>query len=274
MSPNMKTRFVLFLMIMAVTPGFLSGQETVIPAEYRPGPGWSLEWSDEFDGPGRDVDTNKWTFETGTLGGGNMELQYYTPTNAYVTGGNLVILTSRIKNVFLSSRISTDGKYSVTFGKIVARIKMPEGKGMWPAFWMLGTNKSSANWPQCGEIDIAEIRGGDQKGDRTVLGSAHWFDDKHLYVTRSKTLDEKLSAGFHDYELEWNPRELVFRIDGMEYHRADISSRQMDEFRQPFYIILNVAVGGMFSRIYSPAGVTAPLPQTTLVDWVRVYKQE
>jgi beta-glucanase (GH16 family) len=203
-----------------------------------------------------------------------MEQQYYTGTNAFISNGNLVILTSRVKNIFLSSRLNTMDKYTARFGKIVARIKMPEGKGMWPAFWMLGTNKSSVNWPQCGEVDIAEMRGGGPNGDQVVLGSAHWFDGQHLYVTRSKAMSGNLSLAFHDYELEWDADKLVFRIDGMEYHRVDITSSHMDAFRRPFYIILNVAIGGMFSRIYSPSGVTASFPQWTLVDWVRVYRKD
>jgi beta-glucanase (GH16 family) len=266
-------RFVKFALSLSVLAGILTVFPTALSGEvFYPGPGWTLDWSDEFDGDS--VDTNKWNIETGTLGGGNMEQQYYTDTNAYVTNGSLVILTSRVKDIFLSSRLNTLDKYSVKFGKIVARIKMPEGKGLWPAFWMLGTNKSSINWPQCGEIDIAEMRGGAPKGDKVVLGSVHWYDTQHIYVTRNKDMDDNLSRAFHDYELEWDQNQIIFRVDGSEYHRVDITSSHMDAFRLPFYIILNVAIGGNFSRIYSPRGVTATFPQYTLVDWVRVYRKE
>lgn len=267
----MKRVFGLFILVLSCFSALFAADEIVVGPDYNPGNGWKLVWSDEFDGPS--VDTNKWTYETGTLGGGNKELQYYTDTNAYIENSNLVFLISRVKTVFLSSRLSTINSYSVTFGKIVARIKMPSGTGLWPAFWMLGTNKTSVNWPYCGEIDIAEMRGGGKNGDNIVLGTAHWFDRQHIYICRNKELDEPLSNDFHNYELEWDKNFLRFKIDGMEYNRVDIQPDQLDAFRLPFYIIINVAVGGMFSRIYSPAGVKAPMPQTMLVDWVRVFQQ-
>lgn len=268
----MKPVLISLFLAIACASRLFSLDATDIGPNYNPGEGWKLVWSDEFNGDS--VDTNKWTFETGTLGGGNKELQYYTDTNAYIENSNLVFLISRVKTVFLSSRLSTINSYSVTFGKIVARIKMPYGKGLWPAFWLLGTNKTSVNWPYCGEIDIAEMRGGDKNGDNVVLGTAHWFDTKHIYICRNKDLDEPLANDFHNYELEWDEKFLRFKIDGQEFNRVDIQSGHLDAFRLPFYIIINVAVGGMFSRIYSPAGVTAPLPQTMLVDWVRVFQKD
>ncbi len=259
---------VLGIFLCAAGPSF--GQA----GDYSPGRGWKLVWSDEFDG--ETLNPSNWIVETGTLGGGNRELQYYTETNAFVENGNLAILVSRIQDVFLSGRISTKDKFSFRFGKIVGRIRMPSGTGLWPAFWMLGTNRPSVNWPQCGEIDIVEMKGGepDSRTERTAQSTIHWRDQRHIYLMKIKPMDEPLASRFHDYEMEWDPKTIRFSIDGEEYHRIDISSRTMGAFREPFYIILNVAVGGMFARIYSPAGVTAEFPQTMTVDFIRVYQSE
>jgi beta-glucanase (GH16 family) len=236
--------------------------------EYDPGKPWKLVWADEFDGD--TIDTNKWSFEKIAI---NMEQQTYTETNAFISNGNLVILATRYGNVFYSSRLNSLNKFSALYGKIVARIRVPFGTGMWPAFWMLGTNLSSVNWPQCGEIDIMEERGGGE-GDRIVYGTSHWYaDGQHVQFGGTQIIDDPLSKDFHIYELEWDDSYLRWKIDNDEYNTVDIRPDSMEAFHHPFYIILNLAVGGMFSRIYSPSGVTAPFPQTMLVDWVRVYQR-
>lgn len=238
------------------------------PSDYDPGKVWTLVWSDEFNGT--EIDTNKWSFEKISI---NMEQQVYTETNAFISNGNLVILATRIGNIFLSSRLNTLNKFSVQYGKVVARIRVPFGTGMWPAFWMLGTNLSSVNWPQCGEIDIMEEKGGGE-GDRIVYGTCHWYGDgQHLQYGGTQIVDEPLSKDFHTYEVEWDDSYIRWKIDNDEYCYADIRPESMEAFHHPFYIILNVAVGGMFSRIYTPSGIKAPFPQTMTVDWVRVYQK-
>lgn len=269
---NRAIRSILTLSVMALSVILAGCMEPPVKKtnmNYDPGESWKLVWSDEFDG--ETIDTNKWNFEKISI---NRELQTYNDTNAYISNGNCVFLVTRFGNVFISSRLNTVNKFCTVYGKIVARIKVPYGTGLWPAFWMLGTNISSANWPQCGEIDIMEERGGNE-GDQIVYGTAHWYADRqHVQFGGTQMLEEPLSKDFHIYELEWDDTYLRWKIDDTEYNTIDISSDTMEAFHKPFYIILNVAVGGMFSRIYSPGGVTAEFPQYMTVDWVRVYKKQ
>ncbi len=263
-----KISLILLSAIAVIALAACQQDKATVKEDYVPGDPWKLVWSDEFNGT--NLDTSKWNFEKIYV---NRELQHYTETNAFVSNGHLVVLTTRVSDLFFSSRLTTENKFSCTYGKIVARIRVPHGTGMWPAFWMLGTNRPSANWPQCGEIDIMEVKGGDE-GDFIVMGTAHWHaDGRHVYYGGSELLETPLYQNFHNYELEWDDQAMRFKIDGKEYHKVMIDTDNMAAFHKPFYIILNVAVGGMFARIYSPGGVLADFPQTMTVDWVRVYQK-
>jgi len=246
--------------------------------------GWYLAWSEEFDGTS--VDTSRWSFDIGNgVGGwGNQELQYYRQENARVSGGYLYIDVKRESYngfSFTSAKLKSQGKVQVHFGKIAARIKLPYGKGMWPAFWMLGRDFDGNNWPAVGEIDIMEMAGGQggDIGDRIVYCTMHWDHNGGYasYGTRY-TNSAKLSDDFHIYEIEWTPDRIIGRIDGIQYYYNDFfyngnDGKANNEFQFPFYLILNVAVGGTFfdPDILNPALVTAPMPQSMVVDWVRYY---
>ncbi|HSZ24873.1 MAG TPA: glycoside hydrolase family 16 protein [Cytophagaceae bacterium] len=245
-------------------------------SDYNPGPGWNLAWSDEFDSTA--LNTSIWNYETGT--GQNQELEYYLSQNVSVSNGNLVI-TALQQNYnganFTSGKINTQNKYAFKYGKIVGKIKLPQGLGMWPAFWMLGN--SSLAWPGCGEIDIMEMQGGQGAGgDYTTLSTCHWLG---TYAPAPDTLYgqqytnvSKLSQAYHYYEVEWNASTITSRFDGIQYNQINITKAEMAPFRNnSFYIILNLAVGGNFfsPALLTQASVTATFPQSMYVDWVRVY---
>ncbi len=252
--------------------------ETTPEAEYNPGPGWILVWNDEFNGPV--LDTTSWVYDIGTGpngdGWGNNELEYYTDrtNNVRIQDGKLVI-TARQESFggrsYTSGRIKTKDRQSWTYGKVVARIKMPYGKGLWPAFWMLGTNFNNANWPACGEMDIAEMVGGPAASNSTVYGCLFWTNSGTVSYQRFTNIGAPLSGGFHTYELEWNSAWVKVRIDQKDYFFYDIGSPLYDLFRKPFFILLNVAVGGLWPG--SPDGTTV-WPQEMTVDWVRVYQRD
>lgn len=269
---------VTVTMILSRTPS--SAADT-----WSAGTGWSLDWSDEFTAPA--LDAGKWVFQVEGAGAFNGELQSYTSSteNCFVTNrsdsdGMLVVQAvqtgTEIKmGDFTSARIHTHGKKDFRYGKIAARIQMPFGKGIWPAFWMLGSNISenaggTVSWPQCGEIDIMEKKGGDATKEKTQMGALHyWNGSAHAYWSKSYVMASALSEGFHVYEVEWNSATVIWRIDGIEFYRLDTTPAVYDAFRENFYILLNLAVGGMFDGNPDASSV---FPQFMYVDWVRIYK--
>jgi beta-glucanase (GH16 family) len=236
----------------------------------------TLVWQDEFNG--NSLDGTKWTPEIGDgcpnlCGWGNNELQYYRSENATVEGGNLVI-TAREESIggrsYTSARIKTQGKFSQAYGRFEARIKLPTGKGFWPAFWMLGSDINSVGWPQCGEIDIMEYR-----GDLTsrVSGALHgpgYSGGNPLggaYTTTGTPFDQE----FHVFAVEWNTTSITWYVDGLSFmtqSTTDLPGSAPWVFNDDFFIILNVAVGGNYPG--DPDGTTV-FPQTMEVDYVRVY---
>ena len=224
-----------------------------------------LVWSDEFDG--NSLNTAKWNYENGNLNVNN-EQQYYQTSNVSVSNGNLVI-TARKQTVdgkpYTSGRINTNGKFSQKYGRIEASIKLPAVQGLWPAFWMLGTNIGEPNvgWPKCGEIDIMEhVNTGS-----TVLGTIHWFNTAYTYYGGNTTTSP---TNYHLYAVEWDAGSIRWYVDGVQFHTANILNNinGTDEFHKNFFIILNVAVGGNLpgQNINDNA-----LPASMLVDYVRVY---
>jgi beta-glucanase (GH16 family) len=243
---------------------------------------WTLTWSDEFNGPnGSPVDPSKWVTETGGKGWGNNELEYYTarPVNAYQQDGNLVIKVLREKysgegvtRDYTSARLKTLGKFAQAYGRFEARIKIPRGQGMWPAFWMMGDDIEKVNWPACGEIDVMENIG---KEPAIVHGSIHGpgFDDGDLEANFSLPPGHALADDFHVYAVEWEPDAIRFYLDDHLYTtrtHADMRPGWKWSFDHPFFLLLNVAVGGDWPG--SPDASTV-FPQTMLVDYVRVYRR-
>ena len=245
----------------------------------------TLVWGDEFNGPaGAAVDSTKWGFDTGGGGWGNNELEYYTNStdNASTDGaGNLVITakqnTSRKLRCwygqcqYTSARLLTKGKFQQAYGRFEARLKIPYGQGLWPAFWMLGANINTVSWPNCGEIDILENIG---REPSTVHGTIHgpgYSGANGIGAPYSLTTGA-FSDAYHVYAVEWEPNQLRWYVDGNLYQTrtpADIPAGTTWVFDHPFFLILNVAVGGSWPG--SPDATTV-FPQRMYVDYVRVYQ--
>jgi uncharacterized protein (TIGR03437 family) len=231
---------------------------------------WQLVWSDEFNGPANSPpDPTKWTYDLGATGWGNDELEDYTNliANAYLDGqGHLDIHVESTSTGYTSARLKTQGLFTVKYGRIEARIKLPFGQGIWPAFWMLGSDITSVGWPACGEIDIMENIGSTPS---TNYGSVH---APNYNVTALYTLlnGQQLSSDFHRYAIQWSPEAITFYVDGTSYQTiAQSTAGASWVFNTPFFLILNVAVGGDFPG--SP-NATTQFPQDMLVDYVRVYQ--
>ncbi len=230
---------------------------------------YQLVWSDEFNGT--ELNTDDWAFETGPNPANN-ESQYYTsrPENCTLKEGMLVI-TGKKENYggmsYTSARIKT--KQNWEYGKFEARIKLPYGKGIWPAFWMLGKNISSVGWPACGELDIMELTGGGN-GDKTVYGTAHWDQNGHAQYGLSYSLSSgKFADDFHVFTATWDPQKIQWYVDGFKYCTIDITPSALSEFHNQFYIILNLAIGGNWPGYPDNSTV---FPQVMYVDYVRVYQ--
>ena len=234
---------------------------------------WQLVWSDEFDSTS--LDLTSWTRETGGNGWGNNELEYYTDReeNSYLEDGNLIIKAiqeSYGDRSYTSARLKTQGKRLWQYGKIEARMKLPYGQGIWPAFWTLGENITSVGWPRCGEIDIMEMIGG-QGRENTVHGTAHWDNNgQHAQYGGSKTLSSGTYADdFHVFTIEWNENTIKWYVDNVLYTTIDITPSGLSEFHQEFFIVLNLAVGGNWP---GNPDQTTTFPQYLTVDYVRVYQ--
>ena len=231
-------------------------------------PDWNLVWSDEFNYTGLPDITN-WGNEVGFIR--NNELQYYTdrrPENASVMNGNLLIIGRKESYEtadYTSASLITYGKHSWTYGKIEARIKLPIGQGLWPAFWTLGQNINQVGWPQCGEIDIMEhINSVD-----LIYGTAHWLDGEH--VSSGGNISCNVSA-YHNYAVEWDKESIKWFLDGEKYWELNIKDNlnSTEELHLPQYIIMNMAIGGAWP---GPPDVTTSFPDTMFVDYVRVYQK-
>jgi len=247
-------------------------------------PGWRLIWSDDFNAPdGTPVDSSKWASETGGNGWGNDELEYYTtrPQNAIQEGGNLVIRALEekyqgadgVRRNYTSARLKTLGKFSRKYGRFEARIKIPRGQGIWPAFWMLGDDIGKRGWPQCGEIDIMENIG---KEPALVHGTIHgpeYSGGKGISASFGLPGDPTFADDFHVYAVEWEKKAIRFYVDDHLYATrtpADLPKGAKWVYHHKFFILLNVAVGGGWPGNPDSSSV---FPQTMLVDYVRVYER-
>lgn len=264
---------------MTVFVAWLAAAVTPSHADNSPNSDWKLVWSDEFNQPdGSLPDPAKWSFETGGNGWGNNEMEFYTArtNNARIEDGKLVIEAKQEsyggKNI-TSGRLVTKGKYSCTYGRIEARIKIPHGQGIWPAFWMMGTNIDSVAWPACGEIDIMENIG---KEPGTVHGTVHGpgYSGSHG-IGGPFTLPggAQLTGDFHVYGIEWSTNRIDWYIDGQTYFSitpARLPKGAAWAFDQSKFILFNLAVGGGWPG-YPDA--TTTFPQRMVVDYVRVYQK-
>ncbi len=246
---------------------------------------YELVWSDEFNGAdGTAPDKSKWEVEVGADKWGNNELEYYTSRaeNVQVRGGNLVITAQKemytgadgVKKNYTSGRLKTQGFFTQTFGRFEARFKIPAGQGMWPAFWMLGDDFTKVGWPGCGEIDIMENIG---KEPGTVHASLHGPGTKartsDFTAPFSLPTGESFADDFHVYAVEWEPGVLRFYVDENLYstfRREEWPEGQKWVFDHPFFLILNLAVGGDWP---GAPDETTKFPGQMLVDYVRVYKK-
>jgi len=243
--------------------------------------GYVLSWGDEFNGKdGSLPDSSKWVMEAGGGGWGNNELESYTnrPQNAQIRNGNLVITaiketftgTDGIERPYTSARLKTAKLFEQRYGRFEARIKIPKGQGMWPAFWMLGNNIDAVGWPTSGEIDIMENIG---KEPAVVHGSMHGPGYSGAQgLTGGYTLPTgKFADDFHLFAAEWEPGTVRFYVDSSLYETrtpADLPAGKSWVFDHPFFILLNVAVGGDWPG--SPDSTTV-FPQAMQIDYVRVY---
>jgi beta-glucanase (GH16 family) len=247
-------------------------------------PGWKLVWSDEFDGAdGSAVDPVKWKHDTGGHGFGNQEREFYTDgtENAQIRAGNLVIKATRDgadkytcwygKCEFTSARLLSAGLFQHGYGRFAARIQIPRGQGIWPAFWMLGADLGTKSWPDCGEIDVMENIG---KEPKIVHGTIHGPGYSGAagigapYSTPSMTT---FADDFHVYAVEWKKDEIKWLVDDAVYETRtpkDLPAGKTWVFDQDFFILLNLAVGGQWP---GNPDATTTFPQEMKVDWVRVY---
>ena len=250
--------------------------------------GWTMIWNDEFDGD--TLDTSKWSCQTGNgyYGWGNYEKEYYTEENVTVSDGSLKITAKKESKggcSYTSGRIRTvtdngEKLFTAKYGKFEARIKLPEGQGLWPAFWMMPADSVYGSWPLSGEIDIMEARGRvlDQ-----VSGTIHYGESgsNHRSSSGKYTFDEENDiTGYHVYGVEWNENTIIWYVDGVEYYRTSNWYTMTDDgeisnypapFDQEFYLILNLAVGGNYDNYLVPED--SALPAQMEVDYVRVYQK-
>lgn len=240
---------------------------------------WQLTWSDDFDGEaGQSVDSTKWSFDIGrgTDGWGNQELQYYSdsPKNVALDGnGNLEITALRESfggAPFTSGRIKTQNLFAQKYGRFEARMKTPYGPGLWPAFWLLGSSVEEEGWPECGEIDIMELRG---QIPNIINGSVHGpgYSAGGAISGSYGLQDQRFDAAFHVFAVEWGEDFIEYYVDDFLFKKITPEDLTGDwVFDGDFFMVLNVAVGGNY--VGFPTSKT-PFPQKMIVDYVKVYKQ-
>jgi len=237
-----------------------------------PAPG-TTAWSDEFDGAAGSLpDASKWTYDLGAGGWGNQELQTYTnqTENVHLDGqGHLVIHVSSTPSGYTSARLKTQGKFTTQYGRIEARAKLPSGQGLWPAFWMLGANISTVGWPTCGEIDIMENVGREPSTNHGTLHGPGYSGGNGISSSYVLSGSRRFSDDFHVFAVQWAPQSVTFSVDDVVYATVTPAALRGATwvFDKPFFLILNVAVGGTFPG--SP-DATTQFPQEMIVDYVRV----
>ena len=241
-------------------------------------PGRTLAWNDEFDGTELSSD---WEHELGDgcqngpnlCGWGNGELQWYQPENTTVEQGYLIIEAKRESQggrSYTSSRIRTKGEQSFQYGRVDVRATLPKTKGMWPAVWMLGANIDDVGWPWCGEIDIMEMAGG---VDNRSIGNLFWENGNGTNAANFPGY-YNLSNGvfadeFHVFSIVWSANSIIWYVDDQQFHAITIVGSEFDEFRNDFYFLINLAVGG---SLPGPPNSSTRFPQRLIVDYIRIFQ--
>ena len=291
-------KFIVISYFAATFIGIFFGGCSKAGAADKAPEGWHLVWNDEFNG--KQIDTTKWDFQLGTgsqyglEGWGNNELQYYRKENAFIKDGNLVLEARKEDfggRAYTSARLRTvkdDGTelFTKTYGRIEARIKMPAGNGLWPAFWLLPATTDYGTWASSGEIDILEAKG---RLPNRVYGTVHfgqtWPGNKYsggMYKFKGTPDSGGTIESFHVYSLEWEPGLLRWLVDGNVYYETQqwwsLGAGESEPypypapFDKPFYILLNFALGGNYDGGVAPNDIS--FPAQMLVDWVRVYDKD
>ena len=240
---------------------------------------WKLTWHDEFDGA--KLDPSKWEYVVGGNGFGNRELEYYTDRarNLYLENGMLTIQALKedyrgadgTERGHTSARIQTKGKFAQAYGKFEARIKIPYGQGIWPAFWIMGD--AAAEWPANGEIDIMENIGREPSMVHGTVHGPRYSGEHGIGAPFSLAGGQRFWDDFHVFAVEWEPKAIRWYVDGKQYHAvtpASLPAGAKWVYDHPFYVLLNLAVGGEWPG-YPDA--TSNFPQTMMVDYVRVYRR-
>lgn len=229
-----------------------------------------LIWEENFDG--EMLNESVWNYELGNgcpniCGWGNNERQEYTKANHKLKDGHLVITVKKEGDKYTSTRITTAGKKEFKYGYIEARAKLPVGHGIWPAFWMLGSNIKEAGWPLAGEIDILEYVG---KEPHMVFTSLHTKDSHGETINTKKTSFPNIEEGFHTYAINWTADQIEFFVDGKSVYTYVPKNKSVEAwpYNQPFYFIINAAVGGNFG---GPKVDDSIFPQEFIIDYVKVY---
>jgi beta-glucanase (GH16 family) len=277
--------FISAITMTMLLAGSCGGQASQSNSTPPPAQTYQLMWADEFSGPDGSVpDATKWAIQTGGGGWGNNELESYTarPANVQILGGNLIITAAKedytgadgIARHYTSARMQTKGLFSQQYGRFEARIKIPRGQGIWPAFWMLGNNIDTAGWPACGEIDIMENIG---KEPSIVHGTLHapGYPPEGYTSAYTQPSSQSLADDFHVFAVEWEPQQVRLYVDGNLYATdTKAGSPQPNSWPfdgQPFFMLLNLAVGGDWP---GNPDTTTQFPQQMLVDYVRVYQKK
>ncbi|TXL87889.1 glycoside hydrolase family 16 protein [Streptomyces sp. IB2014 016-6] len=280
-----RRRTALYTLALLCTSGAVAAVPAGASAAADPHPAAApaaVKFADEFDGPaGSGVDGSKWQIETGD-NVNNHERQYYTSgnSNAQLDGQGNLVITARKENPgnyqcwygtceYTSARLNTSGKFDSAYGRVEARMKIPRGQGIWPAFWMLGSNMGDVGWPNSGEIDIMENVGFEPN---TVHGTLHgpgYSGEGGIGAGYSLPNGEAFADNFHTFAVDWAPDSIKWSVDGQVFQTrtpADLGGREW-VFNKPFFLILNLAVGGYWPG--DPDGSTV-FPQQLVVDYVRV----
>jgi beta-glucanase (GH16 family) len=230
-----------------------------------------LVWEENFDG--NTLNQNAWNYELGDgcpnlCGWGNSERQIYSTDNHNVQNGNLIITAKKSETNYSSTRITTQGKKEFLYGRIEARAKLPIGKGIWPAFWMLGSNIKSVGWPKCGEIDILEYVGRDP---HFVFTSLHTDSSHGNTINTKKTNIPTIEEGFHVYTVDWTQDKIEFFVDNNSVYtyNPEIKNEATWPFNKPFYILVNMAIGGNFG---GPDVDDSIFPQQFEIDYIKVFQ--
>lgn len=266
--------FLLIVLLGVVLWWARPGKKYINQGRLEGNGSWSLVWNDEFDG--EELNSEYWKYDIGAGLWGNEELERYTRGENLKVSDGILRITARLSETkegeYTSSRIKTRNKVSFYQGRIEASIKLPSGKGVWPAFWMMGTQKLGL-WSLCGEIDIMEA----VNDCRRIYGTIHWpvksdaADAIRGYAAQSKAANIEIADAddWHLYAIEWNGEQIDWYVDDICYssYRFDANKLSEDAFNSPFYLLLNVAVGGTWAG--QPNADAYPL--TMQVDYVRVY---